>query len=65
MSPSRSCHRSVGVAQLTWKICVWLVSFLVRLDSIEFFFFLVSFSHLTSPYLTSWFLFSRPLSPSP
>lgn len=38
--------------------------FLVRLDSIEIF-FLVSFSHLTSPYLASWFIFSRPLSPSP
>lgn len=38
--------------------------FLVRLDSIENF-LLVSFSHLTSPYLASWFIFSRPLSPSP
>lgn len=51
VSPSRSCHRSVGVAQLTGKICVWLVSFLVRLDSIEFFFSWCPF--LTSPHLTS------------
>lgn len=27
VSPSFSCHRSVGVAQLTGKICAWLVSF--------------------------------------